>query len=329
YRELALSDMKGRRKTERAWAVLGESVVDSRYQALRRGQLSLVNRTEEIDLLQRRWEQAKTGEGRIVLLTGEPGIGKSRLAAALEQYAAARPHRCLHFVCSPHHLDTPLYPVIRHIERAAKFQRGDSPGTKWDKLNAVLPPGSSAEDKALLADLLSIQHAGSDFLLPLLPHRRKSMTFAAILRQVGNLAWQQPTLAILEDIHWADPTTSDLLGVLVEAVHRLPVLLVITARPEVRPAWASRPHVTVKVLGGLDDKLAASLIKQVAGGRELSPEVIDRIIAHGDSVPLFIEELTKTVLARPAGQGAAPLSPDVVPTSLYSSLMARLDRLSV
>jgi class 3 adenylate cyclase/predicted ATPase len=328
-RELILSDLKGRRAPERAWTVLGESVVDSRYQALRRGQLSLVNRTEELELLQRRWEQAKKGEGRVILLTGEPGIGKSRLVASLEQYAASTTHLCLHFLCSPHHLDTPLYPIIRHMERAAKFQRGDPPTAKWDKLSDALSPGVSLEDKALLADLLSIQHPSADALKSVAPQRRKSMIFAAILRQIGNLTWQRPTLAILEDIHWADPTTLDLLNVLVEAVQRLPLLLVVTARPEVRPAWASRPHVTVKVLGGLDDRLAASLIKQVAGGRELSPEVIDRIIAHADSVPLFIEELTKTVLARPVGHGGETLSPDVVPTSLYSSLMARLDRLVV
>ena len=215
------------------------------------------------------------------------------------------------------------------MERAAKFQRGDSAATKWDKLDGVLPSGTSAEDKALLAELLSIQHSGADFLKTVTPQQRKSMTFAAILRQIGNLARQQPTLAILEDAHWADPTTLELLNVLVEAVHQLSLLLVITARPEVRPAWASRPHVTVKVLGGLDDRLAASLIKQVAGGRELSPEIIGRIIAHADSVPLFIEELTKTVLAGPLGQNGRSLSPDVVPTSLYSSLMARLDRLMV
>ena len=209
------------------------------------------------------------------------------------------------------------------------FSAETLPATKWDKLDGVLPTGASAEDKALLAELLSIRHSGADFLKTVTPQQRKAMTFAAILRQIGNLARQQPTLAILEDMHWADPTTLELLNLLVEAVHQLSLLLVITARPEVRPAWASRPHVTVKVLSGLDDRLAVSLIKQVAGGRELSPEIIDRIIAHADSVPLFIEELTKTVLAGPPGQNGRSLSPDVVPTSLYSSLMARLDRLTV
>ncbi len=335
YRELVLPNLKGRRATERAWVVVDESVIDSRYQALRRGELPLVNRTEELELLLRRWEQAMIGEGRVVLLTGEPGIGKSRLVGELEQYASSTRHPCLRFFCSPHHLDTPLYPIIRHTERAAKFQRGDSPATKWDKLANALPAGASLEEKAVLADLLSIQFSGSDLVKIVTPQRRKSMTFAAILRQVENLARRQPTLAILEDMHWADPTTLELLDFLVEAVRQLPLLLVVTARPEARPAWASRPHVVVKFLSGLDDRHAATLIKQVAGGRDLPPDVIGRIIAHSDNVPLFMEEITKTVLGKSPeenslhGSSMESLSADVVPTSLYSSLMARLDRLPV
>lgn len=333
YRELTLSNLKGRRAPESAWVVVGESGIDSRHQALRRGQLSLVNRTEELELLVRRWEQAKTGEGRVVLVTGEAGIGKSRLIAALEQSAASVPHLRLPFLCSPHHLDTPLYPIIRHIERTAQFRRGDSPAAKWDKLASVLPVDASAEDKAVLADLISIPPAGSEVLATATPQRRKTMTFALVRRQIERLARQQPILAIVEDMQWADPTTLELLDLLIDAVPQLPLLLLITARPQVHPAWAQRPYVTVQVLGGLDDRLAVSLIKQVAGERELPADVIDRIIIHADSVPLFIEELTKTVLERPSGKTAEcasspePLSVDVVPTSLYSSLMARLDRL--
>jgi class 3 adenylate cyclase len=331
-RELALPNLKGRRGPERAWIVLGESVIDSRYEALRRGQLSLVNRTEELELLLRRWEQARGGDGRVVVLTGEPGIGKSRLVAALEQSAEATSHLCLRFLCSPHHLDTPLYPFIQHTERAAKFQRGDSPAVKWSKLAAILPAGISVEDKALLADLLSIQCPEADSLKTVPPRRRKSMTFAAILRQLDELAHGQPILAVLEDMHWADPSTIELLELMVERIQERPVLFLITARPEVRFSWTSRPHVTVKLLSGLEDELAATLIRQVAGGRELPRDVIDRIIAHADSVPLFIEELTKTVLGRlgdAASGSIASLSADVVPPSLYSSLMARLDRLTV
>ena len=158
---------------------------------------------------------------------------------------------------------------------------------KWNKLGGMLPNDASSEDKALLAELLSIQHPDADFLKTMTPQHRKSMAFATILRQLDELARKQPILAILEDIHWADPTTLGLLDLVVEAIQRVPVLLVITARPEVNVPWASRPHVTVKLLSGLDDELAATLIKQIASGRELPRDVIERIIAHADSVPLF------------------------------------------
>lgn len=335
-REIDLSNLKGRRATERAWVVLGESEIESRYDALRRSRLTFVNRTEELDLLLRRWAQAKRGEGRVVLLAGEPGIGKSRLIAAAEQYVRTEPYQRLRFLCSPHHLDTPLHPIIRHIERSAGFQRGDSPDVKWEKLARALPPDIASDDVSLLADLLSIPCAAADPLKSVTPQRRKAMTFDVIVRHIDNLGQQRPVLAILEDIHWADPTTLELLDVLVEAIRRMPALLVVTARPELRSAWVTRPHVTVQLLGGLDSRLAAMLIKQVAGGRELPPPVIDRIITHADSVPLYIEELTKTVLQKGQVDGnnerAAPLeslSADLVPTSLHSSLMARLDRLPI
>src|SRR5262249_16163115 len=263
-----------------------------------------------------------------------PGIGKSRLIAELERYVGAAPHQLLRFLCSPHHLDTPLRPVIQFIERAANFQRGDSPAAKWEKLTNVLPPDISLDDKALLADLLSIPCEVRNVLNDLTPQHRKAMTFATMFRQLDRLVRQNPTLAVVEDIHWADPSTLELLDRLVEILQRLPMLLVITARPEVHPAWAARPYVTVQLLSGLDRPTAASLIKQVVGERELPREVIDRIIVHSDNVPLFIEELTKTVLKRLQdrhGKHASPLEPlsaDVVPTSLYSSLMERLDRSS-
>jgi class 3 adenylate cyclase/predicted ATPase len=336
YRALELANLKGRRGVERAWVVLRESVIESRYEALRGAHLPLVNRTEELDLLLRRWDQAKTGEGRVVLLAGEAGIGKSRLIAALEQYVGTGSHLCLRFLCSPHHLDTPLYPIIRHIERAAKFQHGDSPAAKWDKLATSLPAGASSEDKALMADLLSIQCSAPDLLKNMTPQRRKAKTFATIIHQIDSLAQQSPILATLEDMHWADPSTLELVDLFIETVQRLPLLLVITARPEVHPAWAARPHVTVSPLSGLDARTAAILIKQVAGGQELPRAVIDRIVSHADSVPLFMEELTKTVLAthrsNKEGDQVLPiesLSVDAVPTSLHSSLMARLDRLPV
>jgi hypothetical protein len=335
YRELVLSNLKGRRGVEHAWIVLRESLIESRYEALRRGQSSLVGRTEELEFMLRRWEQAKAGKGRVILLTGDPGIGKSRLVAALEQCIGESPHLRLRFFCSPHHLDTPLHPISRHIERAANFQHGDSPAKKWDKLTNTLSPTASAEDKALLAELVSIPPSVQDPVPTLRPEQRKARTFSTIIRQIDSLAENRPTLIVIEDIHWADPSTLELLNHLIEAVQKRPMLLVVTARSEMRPAWAARPQVTVQSLSGLDRPAAVTLIKQVASGRELPQTVIDRIIAHADSVPLFIEELTKTVLKEIEDNklgdhlpSLGSLSIDAVPKSLHSSLMARLDRLS-
>jgi len=332
YRELSATNMKGRSPTEQAWAVLGESVIDSRFEALRHGPLPLMGRDEEIDLLLRRWERATSREGRVVLLSGEAGIGKSRLIAALEQEARATPHVRIRFFCSLHHHDTPLYPVMRQLERAADFQRDDNAAAKHEKLSRLLAPGGSSEDVALLSDLLSIPGYSADLPKAVTPQRRKEMTFDALVRQFEAIGRQRPILAIVEDMHWADPTTLDLLNLLVEAAERLPMLLVITTRPETRPPWSSRPHVTVQMLSGLDRRTSGALIKQIAGGQNLPPDVVDRIIAHSDGVPLFIEELTKTVVqsgTRDNGGTARleSLSADVVPTSLQASLMARLDRL--
>jgi class 3 adenylate cyclase len=332
YRELKLGILKGRPTPEGAWAVLGESVIDSRFEALRRGQVPLVDRTEELELVLRRWEQAKTGEGRVVLIYGESGIGKSRLVSALEKRVFGT-ELVLRFLCSPHHHDTPLYPIIRQIERGANFQRGDSPATKRDKLRRSLPADVSSNDLTLLADLLSIADPTADPPQPVAPQRRKEMTFTAILRLLEALARRSPILAVLEDVHWADPTTLDLLVLLVEAVERLPMLLIVTTRPGLYPAWSSRPTVTVQQLNGLDRRMSASLVKEVVCNQTLPKEVIERIVVHADGVPLFIEELTKTLLeggirkSQDLGLSSEPLLHEPIPTSLHASLMARLDRL--
>ncbi len=333
YRSVELANLKGRRDVERARIVLRESAIESRYEALRSGHLALVGREEELQLLLRRWDQAKGGEARVILLSGEAGIGKSRLVAALEQHAGNIAGAPLRYLCSPHHLDTPLYPIVRQIERHAGFQRGEPAASKWEKLANSLA-GVSPDDQAVLADLLSIPCSASDRLKDVSPQRRKAMTFAAVIRQITELAAQKPLLCILEDMHWADPTTVELFELLIEAIKDLPVFLVVTSRPEMQPAWAGRPHVTVQQLSGLDDRLATVLIKQVAGGRDLPSDVVERIIAHADNVPLFIEELTNTVLQKKRndkGKSSSPhgsLSADMVPRSLHSSLMARLDQLS-
>jgi class 3 adenylate cyclase len=336
YAELGPINLKGLSSPVPAWKVLGESKIDSRFEALRSGQVPLVGRTEEFELLLRRWEQAKSGEGRVVLLAGDPGIGKSHLVAALEQRIGDGTQARVRFFCSAHYQDTPLHPLIRYLERAANFHRDDPPPAKWNKLRSLLEVGgSSGRDIALLADLLSIPEVDGQLPSNLTPQRKKEMTFAAILRQFDNLARRMPVLAVFEDIQWVDPTTLDLLSLLVERIEQLPILLIITTRTEIQPSWATRPQVTVQLLNGLNLRQAASLIKEVARDRNLPKDVVDRIIARADGVPLFLEELTETILEGgllrskdDRSSEAESLSADVVPSSLQASLMVRLDRLA-
>ena len=331
YKIVGPSRLKGSPTPIYAWAALAERSIDSRFEALRTGRLPLVGRTEELDLLLRRWEQAKSGEGRAIFLTGEPGIGKSRLVVALEQKIKAAPWARVRLVCSAHHRDSPLYPILCHIERAAKFERGDSPAVKLAKLTSLMGAEVSHPDVAVIADLLSIPlpaHFSN------IPARGKIVALTALLRQFEKLGRQDPVFVVVEDIHWADPTTLDWVDLLVEKVEWLPMLLVITSRPELRPPWVIRPQVTVQVLTGLNRRDAASLIRAVAEGRISRQEVVDKIIAHADGIPLFIEELTKTVLdvrihlAHEHQSLAEPLPPAAIPTTLHASLMARLDRLA-
>ena len=335
YKVLGPTKLKGSPTPIYAWAVLAEKPIDSRFEALRTGNLPLLGRTEELDLLLRRWERAKSGEGRVVLLIGEPGIGKSRLVAALAQSVGQIPHAEVRLVCSPHHQDSPLYPIVCQFERAANFESGDPPAVRLEKLTRLFDAGVSPKtDVALIAELLSIPRGETEGADIPAGQRSKAMTLAAILRQFEGLTRHNPLLVVLEDIHWADPTTLDLLDLLVEKVEQGPILLVVTTRPELQPSWASRPQVTVQALSGLDRRHAASLIRAVTGERTLPKNVVDRIIAHADGIPLFIEELTKTVLDAHLQHSneqqdllAEPLSPSIVPTTLQASLMARLDRL--
>ena len=337
YRDLGAIKVRGISGAVPAWQVLRPSVVVSRFEALRGSTLSpLVGREEEIELLLRRWARAKAGDGQIVLVSGEAGLGKSRIVAALQERLRAEPLIQLRHFCSPYYQDSPLYPSIDQLRRAAGFEPDDPPASKLRKLENVLSHAAPLdEDVALLADLLSLPVSERYPLPSGTPQRKKERTLEALMRQLEGLARQQPVLMVLEDAHWIDPTSRELLDLRVERVRSLPVLLIVTFRPEFQPPWVGQPQVTMIALNRLDRRDRTALVVQTAGNKALPSEVVAQIAEHTDGVPLFIEELTKSVLEsgllREEGDrymldGAMPSL--AIPTSLHASLLARLDRLA-
>jgi class 3 adenylate cyclase/predicted ATPase len=328
YSDLGAIEVKGFPEPINVYQVVSESAVESRFEALHGATLTpLVGREEEIDLLQRHWRRAKSGEGRVVLLSGEPGIGKSRLTVALQERIANEPHTRLRYFCSPHHQDSALHPTIAQLGRAAGFERDDTSERKLNKLMALLAT-TSPENGALLAELLSLPTEGRFPPVQLTPQRKKEKTFEALLRHLEGLARQGPVLMLFEDVHWIDPSSRELLDLLIGRISRLSVLLVVTFRPEFQPLWTEQAHVATLVLNRLDRREGAALVQRVAGTGKLSSDVVAAIIERTDGVPLFVEELTKAVLeggnARTVPSKAAALN---VPATLHASLMARLDRL--
>jgi class 3 adenylate cyclase/predicted ATPase len=337
YRDLAAVEVKGIAAPVPAWQVLRPSVVASRFEALRGSVLSpLVGRDEEIELLVRRWARAKAGDGQVVLVSGEAGLGKSRITAALAERLHAEPYLRLRYFCSPYHLDSALYPFIDQLGRAAGFARDDIPPTKLQKLESLLaraaPPD---EDIALLADLMSLPTLEHHPQQNLSPQRKKERTLEALIHQLEGLARQQPVVMVLEDAHWIDPTSRELLDLTVERVGSLSVLLIVTFRPEFQPPWTGQPQVTMLALNRLDRRDRTVLVDQIAAGKALPAEVVDQIVDRTDGVPLFVEELTKSILEsgllrEEAGRYVLDraLPSLAIPTSLHDSLMARLDRLA-
>jgi class 3 adenylate cyclase/predicted ATPase len=338
YHDLGGVEAKGFAAPVQAYQVIRPSTVESRFEALHTSALAaLVGRQEEADLLLRRWQQAKGGEGCVVLISGEPGIGKSRLAQNVLERLSGEPHTRLRYFCSPHHQDSALYPSITQLERAAGLRREDTDEQRLDKLEALLALGTDdlAEAVPLLADLLSIPTGDRYPPLYLTPQKRKERTLHAQLAQVAGLAARQPVLMVFEDIHWSDPTTRESLDLLIDRVPVLRVLAIITFRPEFTPPWIGRSHVTLLSLNRLPPRQRAEMIVGVTGGKALPREIVDQIIDHTDGIPLFIEELTKSVVesgllteAEDHYTASAPTAPLAIPTTLHASLLARLDRLA-
>jgi predicted ATPase/class 3 adenylate cyclase len=337
YRDLGHVALKGFAERVPAWHVLGVSSTPSRFEALHATATPLVGRDAEMDLLMRLWSQAKRGDGRVALITGEPGIGKSRIAQTVVERLSSEPHIHLRYFCSPYHQDSALYPSITQLEQAAGFQRGDTNEQRLDKLEAVLAQGTNDLRGAvpLLGGLLSIPTGYRYVPLNLTPQKRKEKTLLALLAQVEGLAARQPVLVTWEDVHWSDPTTRESLDLLIDRVPTLRALMIVTFRPEFTPPWVGRPHVSLLSLGRLPPWQRADMIMQVTGGKALPKEIAEQLVDRTDGVPLFIEELTKSVLESGAltetGDGytaTGPLATLAIPTTLHASLLARLDRLA-
>ena len=315
--------------------MLRPALVESRFEALHAGGLTeLVGREEELELLLRRWSKAKTGESQVVLLSGEAGIGKSRLTAALLERLASEPNTRLRYFCSPQHTDSALYPIISQMERAAGFTHDDTGQAKLDKLDTVLAQSfTSRQDATLFADMLSQPNDGRYPKLELGPQVRRQKTLEALTAQLEALSSSNPVLMMFEDAHWIDPTSLEAVGRAVDRIRTLRVLLIVTHRPEFEPPWIGQPHVTALTLNRLEEREIAAMIDRLTGNKLLPAKIRQDIIERTDGIPLFAEEITKAALeaeSEDAAERAIATVPSpslAVPASLHASLIARLDRL--
>ena len=338
YRELGARRFKGIAEPMPLSQVLDEQPAESRFAATRAALLTpFVGREQEVGLLLDRWRLASEGEGQFVVLSGEAGIGKSRISEIMRERVSDAGTR-IRYQCSPYYTDTALYPIVAQLRAAARIEQDDPPATKLDKLERLVVPSQVEADATvpLLADLLAIPPADRYPVLAMGPELRKVRTLRALADQLFSLARRGPVLVLLEDAHWIDPTTRELIDGLVEPIGHQRVMLLVTCRPEFQNPWGSHSHVTTLTLNRLGQRQCADLIGQIAGGRVLPETIMRTIIDRADGVPLFVEELTKSVLESgllrdTEGQlvvdGALP--PLAIPTTLQGSLLARLDRLSI
>ena len=315
-------ELKGFARPVPVWRVQCEASVESRFAAIRAGQnLPLVGRAHEMGLMNERWQRAQQGEGQVVTVIGEAGIGKSRSVEALQEALAGEPHARINLQCSPHHSDSALYPVIQYLGRAAHFAATDMPAARIEKLGTLFARRAASNPTAipLLAELLSIPFTAGE-PSPQTPAQRKAAILALIVDEFLRIGENDPVLIVLEDAHWIDATTLEMMTRLTDSIGRARALAVVTARPDFVPPWLSRPQATLLTLGRLGRQECAQLVAGVAAAHGLSAETVATIVAKTDGVPLFVEELTKSVMES-AGEDNA------VPATLKDSLMARLDRL--
>jgi class 3 adenylate cyclase len=336
YRDLGPIELKGFAAPIPVWQVVRDSSVAGRFEALRASSLTpLVGREEELELLLRRWERTKAGTGQVVLISGEPGLGKSRVIVALQDRLKAEEQIRLRYFCSPHHSDTALYPFANQLEHAAGIGRDDTPGSKLDKLRRLLTRSeASPEEFALLADLLSLPVSDDIQAAGIGTEHGKERTFRAIVHHIERLAARKPVFMVFEDAHWSDPSSVELLNDIIERLQVFSVLLIVTFRPEFRLQWGSEPHIFTLILSRLDAQHTGEFAQRVAGDKALPAAIVDQIVKRTDGVPLFIEELTRTLLESGVLQNQGnryslnrPLPSVPIPSSLQASLLARLDRL--
>jgi predicted ATPase len=332
--------LKGVAQPLAVYRVLYESMARSRLEAAGSAGLSpLVGRKQEIGLLRERWAQVKDGSGQVVLLSGEAGIGKSRLAQVLKEQVAAEPQAWLTSCqCSPYHQYSALYPMIDLLERVAlRFEREEPSQQKLRKLEGFLAQYglSLVEAVPLFAALLSLPLPADYAPLHMSPEQQKQQTLHALLRILLRIATQQPVLFVMEDLHWIDPSTLDLLSLIVDQGPTACILVLLTFRPDFSPPWPGRSHLTHMTLHRLTRPQTTELIRRVVHHKALPPEVVEQVVAKTDGVPLFVEELTKMVLESGLLQErddryalTSPLPPLAIPTTLHDSLMARPDRLA-
>lgn len=338
--DLGPQQLKGIEAPVLAFRVVGDATAEGRFEALRRSDVGpLIGRENELALLFDRWEMAKGGEGQVVLLSGEAGIGKSRIVLALRERLRNEPRFRIGYYCSPHHLNSALWPVIAQLQRAAGYLREDTPSLKLEKLERLLgQAGGFGEDAvSLLAELMGPPLDGGYTAPGGTPQEKKARLFGILLAQMEGLSRQRPMLMVLEDAHWLDPTSEELFERMVDKIRGLPILLVVTLRPDGPTPFTNFPHVTLLSLNRLGRPASRTLIHMAAGERSLPPIVIEAILSRTEGVPLFVEELTKAVLEAAiwkttVGNGdpelAGPLPPLAIPETLQDSLMARLDRLA-
>lgn len=335
--DLGTHDLKGFATPVQAWLVISESQAEGRFEALHGMRLmSLVGRDQEVAVLLECWRRAKAGKGQVALISGEPGIGKSRIALALRERLRSEECVSLRYHGSPYHTNSALFPVMEQLRRAAGFEHEDTPEVKLTKLEALLALAVPEPKSAipLIAEHLAIPTSGQYPAPEDGPEQKKAKTFQALIAQLEGLAARQPVLMTAEDAHWFDPSSLELFDRVVDRIERLPVLLVVTFRPEFAPRWTSRPHVTLLTLNRLGQNESTVLIDHLSRGRPLPVEVQAQILAKTEGVPLFVEELTKAVLEsgllRETGKRyelSGSLPPLAIPSTLQDSLLARLDRL--